>query len=647
MNAEVSLPTHFRIDIWMRFVVKSRWILPTLVGALGSLLISTNSALAGTLQDWQFDENQNRLTFVTDEAVQPRAQLIANPTRLVIDLPGVQLGRSTLRRSVGGAVREVRFGQFDAQTTRVVIELNPGYVLDPEQIFIRGQSPSQWTVQLPTPEYDPDLIATPAPSPAPAPTTPRPTPPEQTPPEASGLAEIVDIQEIANGFFIRTRGGMPEDVELERNRDRDELQLDMENARVPERLDEQTVRIGRNGIRELEIEQRRRDRARFTFDLEDENINWIASVSPNGITLVQSRLRGDRVVMSRDPLPMPPVSQNPSPAPTQPAPRPTQPPTSTPQPQPPAQTQRTQIQSIGLSPDGDRLLIRTSQPFEFRTERDRNSDAINIIIPSAELAPQIPNPDLSSNSPLRRVRLRQETNGSVVIQVEPNSGVRVGEVNEVTRQVLAVELQRPRTPAPTPTPTRPAPVVGDLPNLNNRRLTVTIDPGHGGRDPGAVGIGGMEEEDIVLDVSQQVARILEQQGVQVVMTRNSDVEVDLEPRVQIAERANATVFVSIHANALSMSRPDVNGIETFYASAEGARLGRVIHDNMVPVSGMRDRGLKSARFYVIRNTSMPAVLLELGFVTGAEDAPRLADPEWRSRMSVAIARGILQYLQNN
>lgn len=625
----------------MRFVVKSRWILPTLVGALGSLLISTNSALAGTLQDWQFDANQNRLTFVTDEAVQPRAQLIANPTRLVIDLPGVQLGRSTLRRSVGGAIREVRFGQFDAQTTRVVIELNPGYVLDPEQIFIRGQSPSQWTVQLPTPEYDPDLAATPAPSPAPAPTTPRPTPPEQTPPEASGLAEIVDIQEIANGFFIRTRGGIPEDVELERNRDRDELQLDMENARVPERLDEQTVRIGRNGVNQLEIEQRRRDRARLTFELEDENTNWIASVAPNGITLVQSGLRGDRVVVSRDPLPMPPVSQNPTPSPT----RPNQPPTQTPQPQPPTQTQRTQIQSVGLSPDGDRLLIRTSQPFEYRTERDRNSDAINIIIPSAELAPQIPNPDLSSNSPLRRVRLRQETNGSVVIQVEPNSGVRIGEVNEVTRQVLSVELQRPRTPDPAPN--RPAPVVGDLPNLNNRRLTVTIDPGHGGRDPGAVGIGGMEEEDIVLDVSQQVARILEQQGVQVVMTRNSDVEIDLEPRVQIAERANATVFVSIHANALSMSRPDVNGIETFYASAEGARLGRVIHDNMVPVSGMRDRGLKSARFYVIRNTSMPAVLLELGFVTGAEDAPRLADPEWRSRMSTAIARGILQYLQQN
>lgn len=639
VDAEVSLPTHFRIKFWMRFVVKSRWILPSLVGAFGSLLISTNTALAGTLQDWQFDANQNRLTLVTDEAVQPRAQLIANPTRLVIDLPGVQLGRSTLRRSVGGAVREVRFGQFDAQTTRVVIELNPGYMLNPEEILIRGQTPSQWTVQLPTPDYDPDLAQTPTPAPAPDPATPQPSPPEQAPPESSGLAEIVDVQEIANGFFIRTRGGMPEDVELDRNRNRDELELDMENTRVPERLDEQTVEVGRNGVEEIEIEQRRRDRARLTFELEDEDTNWIASVAPNGITLVQSRLRGDRVVMSRDPLPMPPVSQNPAP-PAQPQPTPSQPPTQA----PPPRAERTQIQSIALSPDGDRLLIRTSQPFDYRTERDRGSDNINIIIPSAELAQQIPNPDLSSNSPLRRVRLRQE-NGSVVIQVEPSSGVRVGDVNEVTRQVLAVELQRPRTPAPAPT--RPAPNVGDLPNLNNSRLTVTIDPGHGGRDPGAVGIGGMEEEDIVLDVSLQVAQLLEQQGVQVVMTRQSDTEVDLEPRVQIAERANANIFVSIHANALSMSRPDVNGIETFYASAEGARLGRVIHDNMVPVSGMRDRGLKSARFYVIRNTSMPAVLLELGFVTGAEDAPRLADPQWRSQMSAAIARGILQYLQQN
>lgn len=648
MDAEVSLPTHFRIKFWMRFAVKSRWILPTLVGTLGSLLITTNSALAGTLQDWQFDANQNRLVLITDEAVQPRAQLIANPTRLVIDLPGVQLGRSTLRRSVGGAIREIRFGQFDAETTRVVIELNPGYVLNPEEIFIRGQTPSQWTVQLPTPDFDAALVETPSPAPSPAPDTPRPSPPEQTPPEASGVAEIVDIQEIANGFFIRTRGGMPEDVELDRNRGRDELELDMDNARVPERFDDETIRVGRNGIREFEMEQRRRDRARITFELDDEDLNWVASVAPNGITLVQSGLRGDRVVVSRDALPMPPTAQRPTPTPPpqpQPPSQPAPPSRPTPRPQPPAQAQRTQIQSIGLSPDGDRLLIRTNQPFEYRTERDRGSDNLNIIIPAAELAERIPNPDLNRDSPLRRVRLRQETDGSVVIQVEPMSGVRVGEVNEVTRQVLAVELQRPRTPAPSPT--RPAPSVGDLPSLNNSRLTVVLDPGHGGRDPGAVGIGGMEEEDIVLDVSQQVAQLLEQQGVQVVMTRNADVEVDLAPRVQIAERANATIFVSIHANALSMSRPDVNGIETFYASSAGARLGRVIHDNMVPVSGMRDRGLKSARFYVIRNTSMPAVLLELGFVTGAEDAPRLADPQWRARMSAAIARGILQYLQQN
>lgn len=239
------------------------------------------------------------------------------------------------------------------------------------------------------------------------------------------------------------------------------------------------------------------------------------------------------------------------------------------------------------------------------------------------------------------MRLRQETDQSVVIQVEPAANVQIGEANLISQQLLALELQRQSNPS-RPNP----PSAGNLPQVRSG-LTVVLDPGHGGYDPGAVGRGGIEEEDIVLDVGLKVAQLLEQQGVRVVLTRQADSDLDLEPRVQIAENANANIFVSIHANAISMSRPEVNGIETFYASPEGARLGRVIHDSMIQATGMNDRGLKSARFYVIRNTSMPAVLLEIGFVTGAQDAPRLADPEWRSQMSVAIARGILQYLSQN
>jgi N-acetylmuramoyl-L-alanine amidase len=170
-----------------------------------------------------------------------------------------------------------------------------------------------------------------------------------------------------------------------------------------------------------------------------------------------------------------------------------------------------------------------------------------------------------------------------------------------------------------------------------------IDPGHGGPDPGAIGVGGLQEKGVVLDISQKVATILEQQGVQVVMTRSDDRDLDLEPRVQLAQRVNATAFVSIHANAISLSRPDVNGLETYYYQS-GLDLARSIHQSVLEGTGVPDRGVRSSRFYVLRRTSMPSVLVEVGFVTGRSDAARLADPNFRNQMAGAIARGILRYL---
>ena len=179
----------------------------------------------------------------------------------------------------------------------------------------------------------------------------------------------------------------------------------------------------------------------------------------------------------------------------------------------------------------------------------------------------------------------------------------------------------------------------------NGRVVVTIDPGHGGRDPGAVGIGGLQEKQVIFPISLRVAELLESQGVVVVMTRREDVAVDLQTRADIANQAGSNLFVSIHANSISLSRPDVNGIESYYASESGRRLAATLQASMLAATGMRDRGVKQARFYVLRQTTMPAALVETGFVTGAQDAPRLADPAWRETMAQAIARGILQYLQ--
>ena len=185
-----------------------------------------------------------------------------------------------------------------------------------------------------------------------------------------------------------------------------------------------------------------------------------------------------------------------------------------------------------------------------------------------------------------------------------------------------------------------------LPEVPRGRFLVVIDPGHGGPDPGAVGIGGLRETDVVLDVSLQVAQLLQSRGVRVLLTRTTEVDVDLPPRVALANQSGADLFVSLRANALDMSRPDVNGIETFFfEGSRSRRLAQAIQEQIVAISpGSPDRGARPGRFFVIRRSVMPAALAEMGFVTGSLDAPRLADPGFRRRLAVAVSTAILRVL---
>lgn len=278
---------------------------------------------------------------------------------------------------------------------------------------------------------------------------------------------------------------------------------------------------------------------------------------------------------------------------------------------------------------------------------------------------------LSGSGPIREIRLGKPTPGSTRLVIEfkpsvrldpgglklvgtspdrwklsfanlPTQGLRpIGE-GDLTRSSTRRWVPQLRI-APSRTPVNPS----GLPVVTRGRYRVVIDPGHGGPDPGAVGIGGLREADVVLDVSLQVAQLLRARGVDVVLTRRSDVDVDLPPRVAMANRSAATAFVSIHANAISMSRPEVNGIETFYFSdPRSAKLSAYIQRQVLDVSpGSPNRGVRKGRFFVIRRTTMPSALVEMGFVTGALDAPRLRSAAHRRKLALAIATGILNYLQ--
>ncbi len=185
-----------------------------------------------------------------------------------------------------------------------------------------------------------------------------------------------------------------------------------------------------------------------------------------------------------------------------------------------------------------------------------------------------------------------------------------------------------------------------LPNVKQDNILVVIDPGHGGSDPGAIGIGGIKETDVVLEVSKIVKKLLTDKGVKVLLTRKNEIDLDLPLRVSFANNTDADIFVSIHANASRGKRRDINGLETFYYRGwRGRLLAKKIQKQILKVSpGSPDRGVKQGRFYVIKNTSMPAVLVEIGFLTGRLDARRLEKATHRKRLAYAIAKGILEYL---
>ena len=199
------------------------------------------------------------------------------------------------------------------------------------------------------------------------------------------------------------------------------------------------------------------------------------------------------------------------------------------------------------------------------------------------------------------------------------------------------------------------PVASDVALSNVKNKIITIDPGHGGSDSGAVGPNGYTEKEGAFAISQKVASILNQSGAKVVMTRDSDVDVygpnasarnELQARVDVGNNANSDIFVSIHCNAFV--NPAANGTQTFYygSSYQGQRLAQNIQEKMIEANGLRDRGISTCNFYVVKHSYMPAVLIETAFITNYDEEALLSDDEWQTTMAKAIAEGINEYFSN-
>jgi len=196
--------------------------------------------------------------------------------------------------------------------------------------------------------------------------------------------------------------------------------------------------------------------------------------------------------------------------------------------------------------------------------------------------------------------------------------------------------------------------------------TVVLDPGHGGSDRGTAGVTGREKI-LTLDLAKRVQHLLEAAGLKVVPTRTTDENVSLDERVAVTERKHADLFVSLHFN----SGGNAQGIETYCVPPAGAVstgnpfrrlfggdddkcpgnqfdeknvwLAHCVQRALLHITGANDRGIRRARYVVIRDAPCPAILVESGFLSNAGEEQRLLAPDYRDKLAKGIADGILEY----
>jgi len=176
-----------------------------------------------------------------------------------------------------------------------------------------------------------------------------------------------------------------------------------------------------------------------------------------------------------------------------------------------------------------------------------------------------------------------------------------------------------------------------------RGLTIVVDPGHGGKDPGARGLSSLPEKTIVLDIAWQIADLLDQQGADVIMTRSDDRFIELDERAAIAERTRADLFVSIHAD--SSKKGYIDGATVLVgttASNQSKQAARCIKAALQRY-GIGNREIRAQQLRVLDNHSRPAVLVECGFLTNLTDARRLNAAWYRSRLAHAVAEGVVDF----
>lgn len=435
------------------------------------------------------------------------------------------------------------------------------------------------------------------------------------------------LEGAADGLRLQVEATGPVQVRTALLVDPDRLVVDLLNA--ASRIQTPTVDVGRWGVRRVRVAQFQIKPyiTRVVLDLEAPVDVQVGGLTPDVVLWL--RPKPPAAAPAPAVPPSPPLPTTDPLGGTSPDPQATPGEVASPQP-------TTAPTSGAASQDAPRILevsverqvgwvqvvVQADRPLEYQARELREPDRLVIDIPGVFLPVK---QELPVGGPVEVVRAAQFQTGPdvarVVIQWQTRSRYDVFLESGGTRLVVLVEE-----------PTAPMPRTGHV---------VAIDPGHGGKEPGAIGATGLVEKDVVLDVGLRLRDALRRQSLRTVMTREADVYVDLQDRVPIALRAGATVFISVHANATT--RGVIRGVETYYLKPNSLQLATWIQEELGRSLDIPDRGIRTANFKVLRDSPIPAVLVEIGYLTNLEDEALLRTSAFRQKVAEAIARGVVRF----
>lgn len=325
-------------------------------------------------------------------------------------------------------------------------------------------------------------------------------------------------------------------------------------------------------------------------------------------------------------------------------------------------------------PSFTRVVVETGAQVSYSVSTE--ADEIRVRLPGLAVAG--PRTEEIGDGLVQEIRLEPVGSGAVLRVLLESTAREVRDSGLQDPYRLVLDIYRTREPAAgEPGRSRMQPL----------RLIV-LDAGHGGHDSGAVGPSGLMEKDVVLDVTRRVARLAEASlGVRVVLTRGTDVFVPLRDRTNFANKQRADLFVSVHANAHPQAVSE--GVETYFLSSEASDndarqvaavengvvqlegpaarqkvdalksilwdlaqsefqqessfMAETVQDSMTRSLSLVNRGVKQAGFYVLGGAAMPAILIEIGFLTNRKEEKKLASAEYREAIARAIFSGLAEY----